>query len=399
MFRLMLCSKPCASLGDAAAPGTSRAPVPARATHAAEDNAMSDFFEQARRIEWIRTEIDRDELKALYERSDWKGLKQSLLHLGLVALSGWFTWYAAHHLAWPFVAVGFFFHGMFLGFCTVGAAGHELSHRTPFKSRVLNRVFTWIFAFLGWTNQVWFRTSHTKHHQFTLHRPWDLEVVLPRRAPTFWGWVRAFTVDPLTLYNVLRDHVRRALGKVDGEWANRIFPPDQPDERRRLANASRVLLLGHLALAVLFIAIGEWVLIPLFALPPFYGGWLTGMCGATQHSGMQSQTPDFRRSCRTVRLNIFTSFLYWQMNYHIEHHMYPAVPFYNLRKLHERIMADGCPPPNRGLLDALREIYRTQRYQDEHPDTAFDSFSRGSDPRYGPQYAEPVEEAALATKS
>ena len=30
---------------------------------------------------------------------------------------------------------------------------------------------------------------------------------------------------------------------------------------------------------------------------------------------------------RTVYMNPISRFIYWNMNYHIEHHMYPLVPF------------------------------------------------------------------------
>ena len=37
---------------------------------------------------------------------------------------------------------------------------------------------------------------------------------------------------------------------------------------------------------------------------------------------------------RTVESNFFIRWLLWETNYHCEHHAYPAVPFYNLPKLH-----------------------------------------------------------------
>jgi MocE subfamily Rieske [2Fe-2S] domain protein len=43
------------------------------------------------------------------------------------------------------------------------------------------------------------------------------------------------------------------------------------------------------------------------------------------------------------------------MNYHLEHHMFPLVPYHNLAKLHELVKAD-TPKPYNGLLAAWREI-------------------------------------------
>ena len=60
------------------------------------------------------------------------------------------------------------------------------------------------------------------------------------------------------------------------------------------------------------------------------------------------EVPDFRLSTRTFYINDpkrsalnplswpfrLVRFWYWHMNFHIEHHMYAAVPCYNLEKLH-----------------------------------------------------------------
>lgn len=54
-------------------------------------------------------------------------------------------------------------------------------------------------------------------------------------------------------------------------------------------------------------------------------------------------------------MNPAVRFLYWQMNYHIEHHMYAAVPCYNLGRLHELIRYD-LPPTPKGLIGVWKEI-------------------------------------------
>ena len=42
------------------------------------------------------------------------------------------------------------------------------------------------------------------------------------------------------------------------------------------------------------------------------------------------------------------------MNYHIEHHMFPIVPYYNLPALHNLIKHD-TPQPNASILQAIKE--------------------------------------------
>jgi len=43
------------------------------------------------------------------------------------------------------------------------------------------------------------------------------------------------------------------------------------------------------------------------------------------------------------------------MNYHVEHHIFPTVPYHALPRLHEAIKAD-CPPPYPSSIAAYREI-------------------------------------------
>ena len=75
---------------------------------------------------------------------------------------------------------------------------------------------------------------------------------------------------------------------------------------------------------------------------------------------MTDNTPDYRINTRTIALNPVLAFLYWQMNYHIEHHMYAAVPFYNLPELH-RIVKHDMPAPCQGIIGDLAT---------DHPDSA-----------------------------
>ncbi len=71
--------------------------------------------------------------------------------------------------------------------------------------------------------------------------------------------------------------------------------------------------------------------------------------------GLQDNVHDFRLCCRTFTLNPMLRFLYWQMNYHIEHHMYAAVPCYHLDQLHRMIQHD-LPPTPKGLVGVWKEI-------------------------------------------
>ena len=62
--------------------------------------------------------------------------------------------------------------------------------------------------------------------------------------------------------------------------------------------------------------------------------------GYTQHAGLAENVLDHRLNCRTVYMNPLHRYLYWNMNYHVEHHMFPLVPYHALPRLHELVKAD-----------------------------------------------------------
>jgi fatty acid desaturase len=115
---------------------------------------------------------------------------------------------------------------------------------------------------------------------------------------------------------------------------------------------------------------GLWLVPILTTFGVFYGGWLRFLCNNTQHAGLQDDVPDFRLCTRTVLLGPLTRFLYWHMNYHIEHHMYAAVPCYNLGRLHRAIRHD-LPKSPQGLWAAWRQIVTVLKRQAAEPEYQF----------------------------
>lgn len=110
-------------------------------------------------------------------------------------------------------------------------------------------------------------------------------------------------------------------------------------------------------LGVIGLATGAASILPLLfvGLPNLFGSWLMMVYGLTQHAGLAENVLDHRLNCRTVYLNPIHRYLYWNMNYQVEHHMFPLVPFHNLPKLHALIKEDS-PTPYPSLLAAWREI-------------------------------------------
>ena len=316
-------------------------------------------------IEWHRVKLPAGVMAEINRRSDAKGFAQAggfLLVLGLVAAA---ACHAAYH-GWPWwiTLLLIYLYGTVHSFLVQGF--HELCHGTVFKSSWLNAMFLRIYSFLAHFNYVHFQESHRQHHRYTLHQPGDLEVTLPIR----WGFkwlLRTQFINIPSLWQNWRTLWRASSGQIIGEWNLRLFPNSPGSRRGEFIRWGRTLLIGHAAIALVAIITGQWIILPLVTFPYAYGTWLQFLCNATQHVGLQDKVPDFRLCCRTIYLNPVLQFLYWHMNYHIEHHMYAAVPCYNLGKLHQHIRP-SLPPTANGLTATWQQIIGILWLQEQDPD-------------------------------
>jgi fatty acid desaturase len=317
----------------------------------------------ATKIDWYRIPLGKDELRSLTRRSDLKGLAQTLGHLGLLFLTGGLCVYGVGRWPWYALVMMVFVHGTLFAFLL--NAFHELCHNSVFKSRWLNRFFLYLISFISLHDPIYFTASHSRHHKYTLHPPDDLEVVLPERISRAQFMKNQF-INPKAVADMVRIYWHRAFGRLSGEWSKTIFPEDQPLLRRRLRQWAILNLVGHAVIVVVSFSSGYWMIPIVTTFARGYGSWLMILCNATQHIGLKDNVADYRLCCRTIELNPFLRFLYWYMNYHIEHHMYAAVPCYNLRKLHRRI-ENQLPPTPQGLVATWTQIAWIQRKQDKDP--------------------------------
>jgi len=311
---------------------------------------------------WYRTRLKPGELKDLHRRSDPKAFVQTVGYLAVLGTTIAASLYSAQRWPWWMTVMLIFLNGMGFAFLINGV--HELGHGTVFKTKALNEFFVRVLSFFGWINFQMFQESHMRHHRYTLHPPDDLEVVLPVRVLLKSFLTQGF-VNPVWFWNTLKTTCRIARGKFEGEWEHALYD-DNPEAGYAAIIWARTLLIGHTLIVFISLYFQWWLAPVLITLAPFYGQWLFLLCNSTQHIGLQDNVNDFRLCCRTFTLNPIVRFMYWQMNYHIEHHMYAAVPCYNLGKLHRAIKSD-LPPCQHGLVATWKEIAAIQRKQEADP--------------------------------
>ena len=330
------------------------------------------------KINWYRCKVDKAVMSDLMRKSDFRGFAHVIPQLTLYAVTATLSYLAflnLHASNWPWALLlllaALFVHGTFSHFFG-GIACHELSHKTPFATQFWNAFFLRLYAFLGWFDPFGYRASHVRHHQCTVHAELDGEVVLPQGLDWHGAMfvLKVLTFDPMGIVKLLRFWVNAARGDLsrDGffpaKWLQQVVPESNPELRREVRNWARVVVFGHLALAIAFVATGHWFLIIIVTFGCQYSPWLEVLCGAPQHVGLSPNVPDFRLNTRTYTCGLLPAFLYWNMQYHAEHHMFPAVPFYNLPRLRQAIEHDMPPAPH-GLWATWQELLPIMKRQRE----------------------------------
>ena len=303
--------------------------------------------------EWYRPELPRGVIKDLMTRRDGPAVRDTVVWFAALLAAGWAA-YAAWGTWWAVPC--FMIYGVLYGSAN-DARWHESGHGTAFKTSWMNdALYQWSsFATLR-EPEIW-RWSHSRHHTDTIIVGRDPEIVA-MRPPEMVRFLVNFIGIPHAVASA-RGVVRHVFGIKGKE--ERTFVPDHawPSVFR----TARIWMAIHLA--VFGAAAWTGSILPLLfvgPLPTMYGAWLAYSLGVTQHVGLAEDVLDHRLNARTIRMNPVLRFLYWNMNYHLEHHLYPAVPYHRLPDLHRQIK-DDLPPVYPNTLAAWREIAAAIRIQ------------------------------------
>ncbi len=295
--------------------------------------------------EWYRTPIPRDRMKQLMKRSDAPATRDTLLWIGLLIATGglgayfWPTWWCV-----PF----FFVYGVLYG-SAGDSRWHECGHGTAFKTQWKNDAVYQLACFFMIRNPTVWRWSHSRHHTDTIIVGRDPEIITPRPPDVQSLLLNIFGI--LDVPRGLAMMCRYAMGTLTP--AEQDFIPGS--ERGKVVGTARVWLAIYLAVVVACVWMQSILPLMLIGLPRMYGAWHHILTGVTQHIGLAEDVLDHRLNCRTVYMNPFSRFVYWNMNYHVEHHMFPMVPYHALPDLHREMLKD-CPKPYSSFFDAYREI-------------------------------------------
>jgi Na+-transporting NADH:ubiquinone oxidoreductase subunit F len=322
------------------------APAPVKRDYSLTgENAARAIEKGLAEAEWYQSHVPREVMRSLLERRNGPAIRDTILWFGLIFGSGYATWFLWG--SWWAILPYLVYSVMYA--TTSDSRWHEAGHGTAFKTDWMNNALYEIASFMVMRESTVWRWSHSRHHSDTIIVGRDREIAVPR-PPNIKSMVASFfALGGYPAY--FKQIVLHSFGQATEEEKTYI-PANQFPKIFRKARISLLIYAGSL---IASIAMGSILPLMFIGLPNLFGSWLMNVYGYTQHAGLAENVLDHRLNCRTVKMNVINRYLYWNMNYHLEHHMFPLVPYHTLPKLHA-LIRDDCPEPYPSLLAAWREI-------------------------------------------
>ena len=297
-------------------------------------------------VEHKRTRLlPADAVRALSLRSDAAGARRLSQHLAL--------WLAVAALTWTAVGGAWLPAAMLLqGVVQVAlfAGLHECVHRTAFRSRPTNDVAAAGLGLLVGLPAGYFRRYHFAHHRFTQDPARDPELAAPKPETT--GQYVLYLSGWRYWHDRVSELFRHARGRVSAD-----FVP--PAERSQVVAEARGHLAAYGAVLALSLALARAEAFWLWLGPALLGQPFLRLYLLAEHTGA-ALGDDMLANTRTTYASWPVRLLMWNMPFHAEHHMYPAVPFHRLAALHRllaphlRVTAPSYGATHRAYWRALR---------------------------------------------
>jgi Na+-transporting NADH:ubiquinone oxidoreductase subunit F len=306
--------------------------------------------------DWYQCPVPRETMRHLLERRDGPAIRDTILWFALILSAGTAT-YALWGSWWAIIP--------YLIYCVLYASTsdsrwHESGHGTAFKTDWMNNALYEIASFMVMRESTVWRWSHTRHHSDTIIVGRDPEIAVPLPPNLVAIVMKFFNINVYPTY--FKGILMHSLGRLSDDEKTFIPATEFP----KIYHRARIYIAIYAAVIGLSVFGHSILPLMLVGLANVFGAWLLPVYGLTQHAGLAENVLDHRLNCRTVYMNPIHRYLYWNMNYHVEHHMFPLVPFHALPKLHAAVK-DDCPTPYPSLLAAWREIVPTILRQIKDP--------------------------------
>jgi len=279
-------------------------------------------------METAKPRLDADAMRSLHRLSHGMTLFRLFVFLGLyvigaagaVMVSEKFPWF----LAIPFwILAGASLHGLSL-------FTHEAVHGTLSQNRIVNACLGAFCAWPVWQNYSAYRVLHLAHHADLggEHDPDHYENY------TRWTW-GVFTLNWLRLLIGYPIYITAIpiLGWKHGSW------------RERAAISIETACCAALAVLAWKFFPAAWLL-HAWLCPMLFINAMVNIRGMSQHTLLE-HSDDEILGTRSILTGPVVRFFMCNENYHLEHHLYPGIPWYHLpaahRKLSPELRRRGAP--------------------------------------------------------
>lgn len=237
---------------------------------------------------------------------------------------------------------------------------HDATHYRFLKNRKWNdRLTNWLTMYPLFTSIEQYRQNHLAHHRH-LNTDHDPDWVAKLGKKTF-----EFPKTKVDFITTILSYLILYKGISDAIWFLKRFSPSNTQSSENKGNTrSRILFY-----AILFTTLsltGTWLYYLLFWVVPYLSTFFMFQYirSVAEHYGelAYDHLLTSTRSVKATRLEQFFIAPH-KVGYHLEHHLYPGVPFYHLPQLHQLLMQEEAyrgkahitPGYLRGLLNELGE--------------------------------------------
>ncbi|MBI3245140.1 MAG: fatty acid desaturase [Deltaproteobacteria bacterium] len=260
-------------------------------------------------------------LKELY-RHNWRPNLKIPLFYGMLFAAGYLAWRTPSPWArWSmYVGMGYLW-------MSIVTFMHDCTHDVLFKARWKNWAFG-IFSMIPLlVTFVSFKEDHLEHHRYN-RSPKDPD---------------AFTMGQRGVLDFVLFYVYIVVGGVLTILQfTLIYPLQKFNSRQWLIHGSEVLLRVVVLGGLILWASRQGVLSPflqLWLVPAYIFSLFNSVRFIGEHYGTPWNAGQMLGT-RTIISNQANSFFWNNINYHIGHHIYPGVPWYNLQKLHAALLPE-----------------------------------------------------------
>ncbi len=270
--------------------------------------------------------ITGEEIRSLSEVIFWKFLVALAFDVSCIALAIYVSeiyWFNLGIYLVAILIIGSRQHAF-------GILIHECTHNRAFKSRKLNNI---IGEPLAWSVLFYleaYRDNHLTHHK-NLNTQNDPDWIRKQKDPDF--------VSPLTKLQFLKV----LLVKVSGIGFIKLFIQAKEGLGKYEVNKTtkRLRMITYILILSASIYFDFWKGLILYWLIPLVTFFTLFMYlrSVMEHHGKMEYDHNYTHS-RNTDANFIEKFIFAPHNggYHLDHHLYPSVPFYNLPKLRTILM-------------------------------------------------------------